>query len=149
MSTGSLHLSTTLEPRGPAAAVVLTDEQVAELGGGAKAPVTVTIGGTTVRVRLGRMGGENLVGLSKAVRAELGVEIGQEVDVVVALDEAPREVELPPALAEALAADPAARAAFDALAPSRRKEHARSIAEAKQDATRERRLASLLESLRG
>lgn len=32
----TLTLTTVLEPRGPAAAVILTDEQVAELGAGKK-----------------------------------------------------------------------------------------------------------------
>ena len=145
-----LHLSTTLEPRGPAAAVVLSDEQVAALGSDKKAfPVRVTIDGRTARLRLARMGGENLVGLSKAVRSELGVEIGQAVDVVIDLDDAPREVELPAELATALRLDPALQSAWEALAPSRRKEHVRSIVEAKKDETRARRLTAVVESLRG
>ncbi|MEH3033491.1 MAG: YdeI/OmpD-associated family protein [Aeromicrobium erythreum] len=147
MST--LHLSTTLEPRGPAAAIVLTDEQVATLGSAKAAPVVVTIGDRTARLRLARMGGENLVGLSKASRAELGVDVGDAVKVTIALDDAPREVEVPPALATALDAEPGLRAAWDVLAPSRRKEHARSVAEAKQEATRDRRVAKVVESLRG
>lgn len=142
----SLTLHAILHPRGPAAAIVLTDEQVEQLGGGLRAPVRVTIGGRSAAVRLGRMGGENLVGLSKANRAALGVEIGDEVDVEIALDDVPREVDVPSELAEALEAA-GLRAAWDALAPSRRKEHARSVAEAKQDATRERRIAKVVESL--
>lgn len=146
--TSPLHLSTRLEPRGPAAAVVLSDDQVASLGSDKKAfPVQVTIDGRTARLRLARMGGENLVGLSKAVRAELGVEIGQEVDVEIALDEAPREVELPADLEAVLAKDAGLRSAWDALAPSKRKEHARSIGEAKKEETRAKRLAALVTAL--
>ncbi|WP_164234796.1 YdeI/OmpD-associated family protein [Microbacterium hydrocarbonoxydans] len=144
-----LHLHTVLEPRGPAAAILLSDEQVAGFGAGRAFPVAVTIDGRSARLRLARMGGENMIGFSKAVRAELGVEIGQEVDAVIAVDTAEREVEIPPALAGLLDADPALRAAFDALSSSVRKEHARSIAEAKQEATRERRLAKVVEALRG
>ncbi|OZD01762.1 hypothetical protein CH275_18335 [Rhodococcus sp. 06-235-1A] len=57
-------------------------------------------------------------------------------------------IEVPPALATALDADLAVRAAFDALAPSTRKEHARSVADAKRDETRERRIAAIVQSLR-
>ena len=64
------------------------------------------------------------------------------------LDEAPREVEVPPALAAALDTDPAAKAAFDALAFTHRKEYARWIDEAKRDDTRERRVAQALEMIR-
>jgi hypothetical protein len=144
-----LRLHTTLEGRGPAAAIILTDEQVASFGAGKAFPVTVTIDGRTARLRLARMGGQNMIGFSKAVRAELGVEIDQEVDVVVGLDSAEREVEVPPALSAALDADPALRAAFDALSYSVRKEHARTVAEAKQDATRDRRVEKIVEALRG
>jgi Bacteriocin-protection, YdeI or OmpD-Associated/Domain of unknown function (DUF1905) len=144
-----LRVHTVLAGRGPAAAILLTDEQVASFGAGKAFPVAVTIGGRTARLRLARMGGENMIGLSKAARADLGVEIDQEVDAVIRLDTAERTVEVPPALAAALDADPAVRAAFDALSPSARKEHARAVAEAKQEATRERRIAKIVESLRG
>ena len=143
-----LRLHTVLTGRGPAAAIQLTDEQVASFGAGKSFPVAVTIGGRTARLRLARMGGENLIGFSKAVRADLGVEIDQEVDAVIRLDTAERTVDVPAALTEALDADPALRAAFDALSPSARKEHARAVAEAKQPATRERRIAKIVEGLR-
>ncbi|WP_020105936.1 YdeI/OmpD-associated family protein [Nocardia sp. 348MFTsu5.1] len=148
MSERTLRLTVELQPRGPAAAIVLTDEQVAGLGGTKTAPVRFTIGGTTVRGRLARMGGENLIGLNKSVRAELGVEAGDTVEVIIELDAEPREVDLPPALSAALDADPAVRASFDALAPSRRKEHARSVADAKRDETRDRRVAAIVDALR-
>ena len=143
-----LELHTVLEARGPAAAIVLTDEQVASFGAGRTFPVAVTIEGRTARLRLARRGGENLVGLSRAARAELGVEIGQEVDVVVTLDAAPREIEIPAELAEMLDGDAALRAAWDALAPSHRKEHARAVADAKRPETRQRRVAAVAEALR-
>jgi uncharacterized protein YdeI (YjbR/CyaY-like superfamily) len=68
--------------------------------------------------------------------------------VSITLDEAPREVEVPPALAQALDGDPAAKAAFDGLAFTHRKEFARWVAEAKKDDTRECRVAQALEMLR-
>ncbi|MGJ0389575.1 YdeI/OmpD-associated family protein [Microbacterium sp. CGR1] len=144
-----LRLHATLEGRGPAAAIILTDEQVASIGAGKAFPVAVTIDGRTARLRLARMGGQNMIGFSKAVRADLGVEIDQEVDAVIRVDAAEREVEVPPALSAALDADPALRAAFDALSYSVRKEHARTVAEAKQDATRDRRVDRIVEALRG
>jgi len=143
-----LRLHTTLEGRGPAAAIILTDEQVASFGAGKAFPVAVTIADRTARLRLARMGGANMIGFSKAVRTDLGLEIGQEVDAVIRLDAAERAVEVPPALADALDADPALRAAFDALSYSARKEHARSVADAKQAATRERRVEKVVEALR-
>lgn len=144
----SLRLTATLEPRGPAGAIVLTDEQVASLGAGKTPPVRVTANGRTVAARVGRMGGENLLGFSKKLRADLGVEIGDVLDVTIALDAGSREVEVPPALATALGNDPAAKAAFDALAPSHRKEFARWVDEAKRDETRDSRVEQSLQMLR-
>ena len=144
-----LRVHTTLEGRGPAAAIILSDEQVASFGAGKTFPVAVTIGGRTARLRLARMGGQNMIGFSKAVRADLGVEIDQEVEAVIRLDAADREVDIPPALAAALDADPALRGAFDALSYSVRKEHARTVADAKQDATRDRRVEKIVAALRG
>jgi hypothetical protein len=144
----ALHLNTVLEPLGPATAIELTDDQVEELGGGRRAAVRVTIGGRTALLRLGVMGGHNLIGMSKAARAELGVEIGQTVDAVIELDTADRVVEVPDDLAAALDADPALRAGFDALAFTHRKEHVRSVVEAKQQATRERRIVAVVEKVR-
>ena len=146
---GSLRLTTTLVSRGPAAAVVLDDEQVAVVGEGAKRfPVVATVNGHTWRTSVARMGGEFLVGVNRAVRQEAGVEAGDTVDVELALDTAPREVEVPQALADALAADREARETFDRLAYTHRKEYARWIEEAKRDETRRRRVVQALEMLR-
>lgn len=136
-----LRLTTTLEPRGPAAAVVLTDEQVAELAGGPKTPaVTVTVNGSyTFAGRVGRMGGENLVGFNAAARAAAGVAVGDTIDVVIEVDTSARTIEVPDDLAAAMASAGVV-ARFDALAPSHRKEYVRLITEAKKAATRARRV---------
>jgi hypothetical protein len=146
---GDLTFTTTLRPRGPAAAVVLSDEQVARVGEGKKAfPVRVTINDYTWAGRVSRMGGEFLIGLRREVRTGAGVEAGDEVTVTIALDEAPRDVDVPPALARALEADAEAAARFDALAYTHRKEFAVWVAEAKKDETRERRVARAVQMLR-
>jgi len=146
---GSITLTATLVPRGPAAAVVLDDQQVEAIGEGAKRfPVAATINGHSWRTTVTRMRGEFLLGLSRAVREQAGVEAGDTVEVQLALDAAVREVQIPPALAEALAADPTAGAAFERLAYSHRKEFARSVAEAKRDETRQKRVIRALEILR-
>ena len=146
---GSIRLTTTLVSRGPAAVVVLDDDQVAVVGEGARRfPVVATVNGYTWRTSVARMGGEFLVGLNRAVREGAGVQAGDQVEVELELDAAPREVEVPRALADALAADGEAREAFDRLAYTHRKEYARWIEEAKRDETRPRRVAQALEMLR-
>jgi hypothetical protein len=137
-----------LEPMGPAAAFVLTDEQVAEVGAGKKAfPVRVTAGDYVFAARLSRMGGRNLIGLRRELREAGGLEMGSRYTVCVELDTSERTVDVPPQLAAALD-EAGLRDAFDRLSFTNRKEMARSIAEAKRDETRERRLAKALEQLR-
>jgi hypothetical protein len=146
---GNLRFKARLQLRGPAAAVVLDDAQVATVGEGAKRfPVVATVNGYTWRTSVTRMGGEFLLGLNREVREGAGVEAGDLVDVTVELDAAPRDVELPDTLAAALAMDSKAKAAFDGMAFTHRKEYARWIAEAKREETRQRRVQQALEMIR-
>ena len=146
---GRLRFAATLQRRGPAAAVILDEEQVAAVGEGARRfPVVATVEGYTWRTTVTRMRGEFLVGLNAAVREGAGVQAGDTVAVEVALDTAPREVEVPEALGVALEGDREARAAFDALAYTHRKEYARWIDEAKREETRRRRVVQALEMLK-
>ena len=143
----SLQIRTTLAPLGPATAIELSDDQVATLGGGKRAAVLVTTDGRSVRLRLAVMGGQNLIGISKANRATLGVEIGDEIEASIELDEAPREVEVSADLAEALTTVAGARAAFDKLPYTHRKEHVHAILDAKKPETRSRRIEATLAKL--
>jgi len=147
---GSLSTTAELLPRGNACAVVLDEEQVAVVGEGAKRfPVVATVNGYVWRTSVVRMGGEYLLGLNREVRDGAGVEAGDTIDLQLELDTRPREVEVPPALGAALAADNEARAAYEKLSYTHRKEYARWVAEAKRDETRERRVAKAIEELRG
>jgi hypothetical protein len=146
---GVIRFRTQLQARGPAAAVVLDDGQVATVGEGAKRfPVVATVNGYTWRTSVARMGGEFLVGLNREVRTGAGAEAGQQVDVTIELDTAPREVDVPEDLAAALASDPQAEAAFEGMAFTHRKEYARWVAGAKREETRHRRLQQALEMIR-
>lgn len=130
--------------------IVVPDDVLASLGRGKRVPVVVTIDGDySYRSTTAVMGGRTLISFNAATRAATGRGAGDEVEVTLEVDDAPREVETPPALQAALDADPAAAAAWAKLAPSRRKADALSIAEAKTDATRDRRLAKLVERLTG
>jgi hypothetical protein len=116
--------------------------------GEARAPVAGTVNGVELRGRLAVYGGKTYLGVRRELRDAAGIDVGDEVDVVLERDDAPREVDVPPALEQALAADPAARETFDGLAFTHRREYARWIAEAKRDETRERRAAKAIEMLR-
>jgi Bacteriocin-protection, YdeI or OmpD-Associated/Domain of unknown function (DUF1905) len=145
---GQIQFTATLVPRGPAAAIVLDDEQVAAVGEGAKRfPVLATVNGYTWRTSVSRMRGEFLLGLNREVRDGAGVKAGDSAQVELGLDTAPRDVEVPKPLADALDADPVASAAFAGLAYTHRKEFARWIDDAKRDETRQSRVAQALQML--
>ena len=97
------------------------------------------------------IGKVTLFGITKATRAAIGKDIGDEVEVELVRDDRSRSAvfDMPAELQSALDADPKAKAAFDALAPSHRREHAQFVAEAKQAGTRERRAARVVEQLLG
>lgn len=125
-------------------------EIVDGFGRGTRVPVVVTIdGGYTYRNTIASMGGRFLISFSAAVRAATGRGAGDEIEVTLALDEAPRTVEVPPALADALAADPDAARAWATLSVSRQRAHALSVEGAKTDATRTRRVQKVLDELIG
>jgi bifunctional DNA-binding transcriptional regulator/antitoxin component of YhaV-PrlF toxin-antitoxin module len=118
-----------------------------EAFGEARAPVRGTVNGVAFRGRLAVYGGVTYLGLRRDIREAAGIDVGDDVEVVLERDDAPREVEMPPALAKALAGDADARAAFDALSFTHRREYAQWVAEAKRPETRERRVAETVRRL--
>src|SRR5918994_729258 len=122
------------------------DDVVEALGGGKRPPVQVTVGGYSYRTTVAPMGGEYFVPLAAEHREAAGVAAGQEVDVRIELDTAPREVPVPDDLAAAF--DEPARATYAALAYSHQKEWVRWVEEAKKPETRAARIEKTVESLR-
>jgi hypothetical protein len=116
--------------------------------GESRPPVRGTVNGMPLRTRLAVYGGRTYLGLRADVRRAAGLEVGDSVDVVLERDDAPRVVEVPPALAAALEADGVARGAYDALAFTHRREYAEWIGSARREDTRERRVGKALEMLR-
>ena len=112
--------------------------------GSARPPVRCTINGMEYRSRLSVYGGSTYLGLRSDLRKAAGLSVGDAVEVTMEVDVAPREVEVPPALAAALAGDDGARAAYEALSFTHRKEYAQWIGEAKREETRERRVAKAI-----
>ena len=122
------------------------DDVVTALGAGKRPPVVVTVGGHTYRTTVAPMGGSYWLPLAAEHREAAGVQAEQEVDVSIELDTAPREVPVPDDLATAM--DDDARAAFDGLAFSHRKEWVRWVEEAKKPETRTARIEKTVEGLR-
>jgi antitoxin component of MazEF toxin-antitoxin module len=128
--------------------IQVPDEVMEALGAGKRPPVTVTVNGYRYRSTVASMGGVAMVSLSAEHRAGAGVAGGDEVEVDLELDTAPREVEVPADLAAALDAEPAARSTFDGLSYSNKSWHVLQVTGAKTDETRRRRIAKSVDLLK-
>ena len=130
-----------------ATGIEVPPEIVETLGAGKRPPVTVTVGGHTYRTTVSPMGGRHMLPLSAENRAASGLSAGDEVDVEITLDTAPREMKAPDDLAEALRASPEAEAFFESLSFSHKRSYVDWIVGAKKDETRQRRVAQAVELL--
>jgi len=150
-----VRFTAVLEPADVGTFVVIPPEVVTALGASGRTSVTGTIDGQpfsnqVMPYTFEGLGRQVVMVVNKAVRTALGKEAGESVEFVLARDPRSRsaDVAIPPELAEALARDDVARAAFDGLAPSHRREHAEFVGEAKREETRRRRAEQAIARLR-
>jgi hypothetical protein len=137
--------TTVLQAEGlQATGLPVPNEVLTALGSSKKPAVTVTIGDYSYSSTVGSRGGGYLIPLSAAHRAAAGLRAGQEVEVTLELDTSSRILAVPDDLATALAQVDGARAAFDALSPSRQKAHITAVEGTKNPDTRARRVAAVL-----
>jgi hypothetical protein len=137
-----------VEPNEPMRGLEVPPEVVEALGRGKRPRVIITINGHTWRSRVAIMRGRFLLGLSNANREAAGVVTGEEVEVELEFDPEPPTVNLPEDFARALNADPAARAAYDRLTHSRKRQHVHAIESAKKPETRKRRIEKAVAALK-
>lgn len=136
-----------VEPNQPMKGLEIPPQVVEALGAGKRPRVIITIKGHSWRSRVAIMRGRYLLGLSNANRQAARVATGEEVEIELALDTEPIVVDLPDELARALDADPPARAAYDRLTQSQKRQHVRAIESAKKPETRKRRIEKVLATL--
>jgi hypothetical protein len=144
-----VRFRTTIQQSGKTATGIQVPAEVIEaLGAGKRPAVTVTINGYTYRSTVAVMGGRYMVGVNAEHRARAGVAGGEEVDVDIDLDTAPREVSVPADFAVALDAEPEARRTFEGLSYSNKSWHVLQVEGAKTDGTRQRRIAKSVDILK-
>jgi hypothetical protein len=131
-----------------ATGIRVPEDVVLSFGAGKRVKVKVAIGDYTYRSTVGPYGGAYMLPLSAEHRAGAGVNAGDEVDIDLELDAEPRVVEVPPDLAEALAADNVAGKFFQGLSYTQQRWFALRVTDAKRAETRARRVASSVEMLR-
>ena len=115
----------------------------------ARPPVKVSVNGYSYRSTISVYGGKYYLPVRRERREAAGVKAGDIVEVTVQLDTEVRTVDPPAALSAALAKNDPARAQWERLSYSNKKEHAEAILQAKRPETRARRIQKVLEKLTG
>ncbi len=119
-----------------------------EFGSKGQVKVKATVNGVPYRSSLLPRGdGTHYLVVGKPIRDQANAAEGDTVRVTIEPDTEPRSVSVPADLAQALAADAAAHAAFAGLAYSHRKAWVEWIEAARQEETRRRRIASAVERI--
>lgn len=137
------------DPTGVGTYVVVPREVNTTLGLKGRPKVQAVIAGRPYRGSLMPAGhGTYILGVLKAIQQAEGLKRGDTITVELDIDTAPRVVEPPDDLAQALKRDRAAAASWDRLSYTDKREIARGLEEAKKPETRARRLAAALEKLR-
>ena len=131
------------------AGIVVPPDVLEALGGGNHPKVVVTLNGFTYRSSAAKMGDLFLIPANKARRAEGNLEVDVPYEIEIELDTAPREVDLPEELATHFEADPAAKAAWDAMNYSTQLRTVTPILNAKKPETRQRNVDKVIALLSG
>lgn len=143
-----MKFTTTIVLDGNNTGIEVPAEVMSALGTARRIPVVVTVGGHSYRSSVAPYKGRLMISLSAANREAARVSGGDEVEVTLEPDTAPREVAVPADLARALDGDSAAKARFDGLSYSNQNRIVLSIESAKTEATRLRRVDAALAELR-
>lgn len=133
--------------RGGGHLVEVPPDVIEKLGARGRIAIRATFNGVPYRGSIMRMGGVTMLGVTKGIMEQAGVDVGDTLRVVVENDDTPREVAVPAELAAAFQRDAGMRNAWDALSYTARKEHAASIESAKKPETRARRVAKVVDAL--
>lgn len=117
-------------------------------GSRGRVPVRGTLNGAPFRSSVFRMGGDcHFMVVNRQMREASNVRGGETVPVTMERDTEPRVIEPPTDFARALKSNEDARATWDKLSYTHRREHVEHIEEAKKPETRHRRIEKSIQLL--
>lgn len=145
MKSAKIH--TIIRSNGNNTGIPVPEDVVLGFGLGKRVPLKVTVGKHTYRSSVSSFRGEFMISLSAENREKAGVSGGDKVEVMLELDTAPRDMELPEDFKKLLVADPQAKAIYDTLSFSKKRAIVEPIDQAKTPETRQRRIEKALASL--
>jgi len=130
-------------------AFVIVPFDVERVFGQKRVKIKAMIDGEAYRGSLVRMGGpDHILVILKEIRKKIGKDVGDTVTVRVEVDTEPREIAVPHDFAQSLDQAGSARAFFDTLSFTHRREWIMWIESARKPETRTRRIASATDMLR-
>lgn len=143
-----MRTTVTIEATGGSTTGIRLPDVAVELGAGRRPRVRATFpNGHVLRVRVGSHDGDPFLPVSAATRDAAQVAAGDTVELDLAVDDEPVQVEVPEELRAALDAAPDARTFFDGLTSSQRKGFATSVSSAKKPETRRARIEKAIAAL--
>lgn len=151
MNTSSVRFHAVILQNGSINAAFIEFPFSAEEVFGKKGRIKVKVvfdGRIEYRGSLARMKTEcHILGITRDIRQQLGKTFGDKVSVSVTEDLEERTVEMPDDILSVLVGNPEAKALFDAMNYTHRKEYIRWISEAKKPETRENRKKKMIEMI--
>jgi len=150
MAGKKLRFQTKIEGKeaGVVAAITPPVDVIEWFGTRARVPIRGTINGFPFRSSLMPCGAARMMPVNKTLCQGAGVKPGDFVDVVMERDVEARTVDAPPELEKELAKSKTAKERWEKLAFTHKKEMAIAISGAKQEETKKRRLAKVMQVLK-
>jgi len=121
--------------------IEVPEEVLTGLGRGRRVAVVVMVNGYTYRSTVGPAMGMILIPFNAERRAATGLTGGEDIEVELVPDDAPREVDVPADLADAMAGAPGAADFFSGLSYTNQRAYVLWIEDAKKAETRSTRIA--------
>jgi hypothetical protein len=150
MATSKLRFKVKIEGKeaGVVGAITPPVDVVEVFGTRARVPVRGTINGFPFRSSLMPYSGRHMMPVNKTLCQGAGAKAGDMVEVVMERDKEERTVQPPPQLKKELAKSKTALANWEKASFTNKKEMALAIQGAKQEETRGRRLAKIIQILK-
>jgi len=143
-----IKFKTTILTFGNNTGIEVPEKILTKLDAGKKPLVVVTLNKYSYRSAISKMGDKFLISLSAENRKNANVKGGDNLEIQLELDTAPRTVDIPIELQKVFNKNKMAKENFDKLAPSKKKALIISITDAKTQQTKLRRIEKTIESLK-
>lgn len=143
-----IKFNTIIFQQGNNTGIEVPEAVIEQLASGKRPAVHITLNRFSYRSTIGVMGGKYLIPLSAERRAAAGVKGGDQLEITLEPDTAPRVVDVPEELKKALSNNKKAEAFFNSLSYSGQLKYVLPISQAKTEETKQRRIEKAVNDLK-